>query len=255
MVKDVDHLKPPVLEDFLTIVSPEDGRTIRRISLINAFRDSDYRRFLWLVPYYSLEDPLHSNGVKVLEGEGAEQLAAKVPGAAPGQLLLSFREVGNGVVALLDPQQQKIVWATRGPWHAQHDVDLLPNGDLLLFDNLGHFGPGGKSRVIEFDPATNAIPWAYAGDAQHEFESLIRGSQERLPNGNTLITESQGGRLFEVTQQGETVWEFVTPVRDRKTHKQLPIVSFGQRIDPNSLDPDFQRVVLANLQAKEKETE
>ena len=32
---------------------------------------------------------------------------------------------------------------------------------------------------------------------------------QRLPNGNTLITESDAGRVFEVTEGGDIVWEFV----------------------------------------------
>jgi len=37
------------------------------------------------------------------------------------------------------------------------------------------------------------------------------GYAQRLPNGNTLITESSFGRFFEVTKQGEIVWEYVNP--------------------------------------------
>jgi hypothetical protein len=34
---------------------------------------------------------------------------------------------------------------------------------------------------------------------------------ERLPNGNTFITEGATGRIFEITADGETVWEYVSP--------------------------------------------
>jgi len=33
----------------------------------------------------------------------------------------------------------------------------------------------------------------------------------RLPNGNTLIDEGWFGRFFEVTSEGETVWEYFNP--------------------------------------------
>jgi hypothetical protein len=36
-------------------------------------------------------------------------------------------------------------------------------------------------------------------------------SAQRLPNGNTLITEGADGRLFEVTTGGDIVWEYVSP--------------------------------------------
>jgi hypothetical protein len=39
---------------------------------------------------------------------------------------------------------------------------------------------------------------------------MVSGA-ERLPGGNTFITEGATGRLFEVTPEGETVWEWVSP--------------------------------------------
>ena len=39
---------------------------------------------------------------------------------------------------------------------------------------------------------------------------FISGCQ-RQPNGNTLICEGMWGRLFEVTPDGEIVWEYVSP--------------------------------------------
>ena len=34
-------------------------------------------------------------------------------------------------------------------------------------------------------------------------------NRDRLPNGNTLITEGAGGRVFEVTSDRQIVWEFM----------------------------------------------
>ncbi len=51
------------------------------------------------------------------------------------------------------------------------------------------------------------------GDEDSPFYSPSCGTAERLPNGNTLITESDGGRAFEVTPDQEIVWEFYNPHR------------------------------------------
>ena len=62
----------------------------------------------------------------------------------------------------------------------------------------------------------------------------------RLPNGNTLITESDGGRLFEVTKPGKIVWNYINPVRAQREQdgqQVIPIVSWAERIDPSTLDP------------------
>ncbi|MCO6441931.1 MAG: hypothetical protein J5I81_12825 [Nitrococcus mobilis] len=248
-----DQLQPPFLEDYLAIISA-DGKTLRKISLLDAFNNSDYRRLLWRIPYYTLEDPLHTNAVHVLDHATAAALVRKVPRAAEGQVLLSFRELAGGALALLDVDKGIIVWATRGPWLSQHDANILPNGNLTLFDNRGHFGLGGKTRIIEIDPGTGALVWSYAGNQVHPLQSLIRGAQERLPNGNTLITESDGGRLLEVTPAGKIVWEFINPIRGGEGDKYIPVVSWAQRLPPTAFTAEFRDQINAKLPAKKAGT-
>jgi hypothetical protein len=38
-----------------------------------------------------------------------------------------------------------------------------------------------------------------------------KGSAQRLRNGNTLVTESAFGRIFEVDRGGQVCWEYVVP--------------------------------------------
>ncbi len=66
--------------------------------------------------------------------------------------------------------------------------------------------------MLEVDPVTDEIRWEYNGDPPEAFFSALRGGCQRLPNGNTLITESDRGRVFEITPEGEVVWEFYNPV-------------------------------------------
>ncbi len=111
---------------------------------------------------------------------------------------------------------------------------LPGEGNLLVFDNGGEGGygvpnptsPTGNnnahrdySRVLEFNPITLEVIWQYtpleAGnllftDASKFYSSYISSAQ-RLPNGNTLITEGSDGRLIEVTPEHEIVWEFINP--------------------------------------------
>ena len=68
-----------------------------------------------------------------------------------------------------------------------------------------------SSRVIEVDPRTKTVEWEYADEMRTAFFSPYMGAAQRLWNGNTLITESATGRLFEVTRGGEVVWEYVIP--------------------------------------------
>ena len=39
----------------------------------------------------------------------------------------------------------------------------------------------------------------------------------RLPNGNTLSAEGFFGRMFQVTPEGEAVWEYTNPYHTSQT--------------------------------------
>ena len=72
------------------------------------------------------------------------------------------------------------------------------------------------SRVIELNPVTERIEWEYKADPPTSFYSVDRGSAQRLPNGNTLISQSNKGRVFEVTRDGQVVWEYFGPLNKEK---------------------------------------
>ena len=137
-----------------------------------------------------------------------------------------------------------------GPIIGPHHVHMIPRGlpgegNILVFDNGGRGGYGDPnpgaltghnnvirpySRVIEFDPNTLEIVWEFnaqlAGGAplvhDSRFYSILVSSAQRLPNGNTLITEGSDGRFIEVNQDCDIVWEYISPYVDPKfNHNQV----------------------------------
>jgi Arylsulfotransferase (ASST) len=236
VLEDWQHLEPPRVDDFLVVLSP-DGKELRKISLLDAFLESPFGRMTNTVAWYAKGDFFHTNNVDLLPPGSAHWLA---PEASDQQVMLSMRELN--AIGTLDLETERFSWAMQGPWLGQHDPDLLPDGHILLFDNFGNYSAGGVSRIIEFDPKSLELAWTYAGSEEQPFWSNVRGDQQRLANGNTLITESEGGRIFEVSPDGAIVWEFVNPVRN-DDGALVSIVCFGTRIDPASLEPDFRALI------------
>jgi hypothetical protein len=226
-------LDEPYLEDFVVVLSPE-GEVLEKISLTRAMARSRYRLLHLAIPSYALGDPLHANSVQYVTAEQAKSF----PFAKEGDALVSFRDMS--AIAVVSLETGAITWAMRGPWLWQHDASLLSNGHITLFDNLGGFQDDNAARVLEIDPKSGAVLWSYQGDGSHPFHSPLRSSVETLSNGNMLITESDGGRIFEVTREGEIVWNFVNPTRGGATGEMIAIATWGQRIDPASLDPDVR---------------
>jgi hypothetical protein len=205
----------PILEDFIAVLAP-DGTLRRRLSLLEAYQNAGTqhswteasRRFWEKEKTRKLAFPrgdiFHTNSLAVLDG----RIADRVPAFRSGNVLLSMCHLD--AIAVVDPERNRVVWSLEGPFQLQHDPQVLPDGNLMVFDN--HWQPR-RSRVVVIDPLSRGIVWEYRGSPESPFYSRTCGVAQRVPNGNTLITESDSGRAFEVTPAGEIVWEFYNPRR------------------------------------------
>ncbi len=228
----LEYLPSPYVAESLVVLSP-DGREVASVPIAEAFRDSAYALVLStaiaeqaiprdrLSPASAFDailgptskgDVLHANSVKVL----TPARAGRFPLFQAGQVLISLRSFH--CLAVLDVRQRSVVWAARGPWRIQHDAEFLDNGHLLVFDNHG-WAKG--CRVLEYDPVTQAIPWAYSDADASPFYASFRGMKQRLPNGNTLIVDPDNRRLFEVTRGKKLVWELFCPVAPTPPDQQV----------------------------------
>ena len=113
---------------------------------------------------------------------------------------------------------------------APHDATMVVSGypgsgDFLIFNNgedksyssIVQITPpraadGSYKRATgkPFGPSTAG--WRYIADPPSSFFSPIWSGAQRLPNGNTLICCGVTGRLFEVNEEGEVLWEYIVPV-------------------------------------------
>lgn len=213
------HKRKPILEDFLTVLSPS-GEELSRLSLIECFANSEFAHVL-TERKARAGDIFHTNTLEILDGTSASEL----PAFRRGNVLISMRH--NDTLAVVDPTARKVVWIAQGPWRTQHEPTLLANGNLLLFDNRGHQG---FSQILELDPVSLAEVWAYRGTPPERFYSIYCGANQRLANGNTLISETCNGRAFEVTAAGEVVWEWINPHRAGDDGELIAAVFEVQRL-------------------------
>jgi len=123
-----------------------------------------------------------------------------------GNIIFSFDALS--VIGVIDYSTGEILWVW-GPGiiQNQHTPTMLDNGNLLIFDN----GSGRHwSRVIELNPLTEQIVWEYHTEPKEDFYSHNWSNAQRLANGNTLICEGIKNRIFEITPEGEIVWDFIS---------------------------------------------
>jgi len=134
----------------------------------------------------------------------------------------------------------------------QHSVTFVEPNKVLLFNN-GRVPDRHWSTVDELelpetslgsgvyeDPSTTgkpfgpeALSWQYgprAGRSGAFYCTHISGVQ-RLPNGNTLITQGPQGILSEVTPDGREVWRYLSPVSNDRGDGAADMVSFVRQGD------------------------
>jgi len=135
-----------------------------------------------------------------------------------------------------NPQAYNLGTSTDQKLFGQHSAHLIPStyageSKILLFNN-GNLRPAPLTDVTTVDviaPETDetdhyiftsgqpfgpSLPdWTYVDTNPTDFFSRIMGSAQRLPNGNTLICESDAGYFFEIDNTNQKVWEYISPVK------------------------------------------
>lgn len=146
-------------------------------------------------------DVLHTNTLELLDAH---------PGGIwnRGDLLLCMRELNT--VAVVDPARAKVRWW----WGAEelsgpHQPSVLPDGRILMFDNGLN---ARRTRLVVVDPNIREVVWNWSAQPPQSFFCPLAGGCERLANGNLLVTNSTAGGAFELTMDGQIVWQLTLPV-------------------------------------------
>jgi hypothetical protein len=193
-----------VADDLVTMLSA-DGKVVESASLYDVLSSSK-------IPFrfqmaggggkegHRLVDLFHTNTVRPAS---VPELAGRSPIYGKNTLLLTSRHQDELMV--IDWPNRQLLWHWgRGVLSGPHEASLLENGNILVFDNgLSR----GWSRVLELNPLAPAKLVQFAPGSSGFF-SRVMGSCQRLPNGNTLIVDSEGGAAFELTPRGAPAWSY-----------------------------------------------
>ncbi len=215
-----------ISEDYIVRLDSAGNETLR-LSTLDVLANSQYAPVLRDTPEEG--DVLHCNTIVYIK---PGMLPDGYTGPLrPNTVILSHRAVD--LVCAVDLEEESVYWAQSELWHMQHEPALLADGTMLIFDNQGM---GERSSVLQFDPVTSEVLWEYRGSLEHPFYSVGVGSCQRLQNGNTLIVESVMGRAFEVTHEGEIVWEFYNPHRAGEDHELIATLFDVVRVSPETVE-------------------
>lgn len=194
---------PPTYRDDGPAAWDEAGRLTFAAGLTKIFRDNGLSVLVDGRPY--TDDPFHLNDVQPVEFDG--------PHWRRGDLFLSLRH--QSMVMLYRPSTGRVIWWKSGPWLGQHDVVVLDEHRIAIFDNNAAFSSGekvprGVSRELVFDFRTGDVtsPWQ-AGFERHQLKVVSNGRGLPLPGGDLLVEDTVHGQVLRMGQEGQVRWRFV----------------------------------------------
>ena len=192
----------------------EDGDEVWRWNPFDHFTMDDYDAYggTWWNAYFDGQyDWMHSNAFHFDSEESAIYVSHRHLSRVSKIAYPSGEVIWNiGLPAQYGIGSDNICTDIRFTW--QHNVQLLDNGHILLFDNgnlSGLFGDNETTRVLEFEVVDDSyceMVWEYT--LPNYLHGPWMGSAQLLNNGNYLInTVGSGGHAIEVTPNQQIIWD------------------------------------------------
>lgn len=207
----------PNFEEFTALYVSSDGQVLKNISLNDLLIANGKQGLLNLASLDEFTpivsgDTIHLNDLEVFPDTMPEGIFKH------GDVLVTLRNINT--IFVFDPETLKIRYINTGVVQRPHDADFIDGDTISIYDNnnfqtewfdniSGVRGAGDQaSKIVTLSAKTGSIIETFdVGEAGPFFTDLM-GNHQRLDNGNLLVAESRAGRLFEVTSDGQLVWEY-----------------------------------------------
>lgn len=192
-------------DDGIVKLSP-DGKILYEKSVSQIFIDNGLEYLLFSAGgEYFIQDPVHLNDIQPVNFDGEYW--------KKGDVFLSLRH--QSMVLLYRPSTNAIIWQGTGPYFHQHDVDILDDHRISVFNNNSKdFIDGdvvdGNNEVIIYDFETNEYS-SYLQESliEHDVRTIGEGRSEIIPNGDLFIEESNYARTLYFNADGSLKWSHV----------------------------------------------
>lgn len=200
----VQGLPDRFFEDEIAEVS-QDGKVLFQRSVTDLMLKSGFAQRIFGNGMYN-DDPLHLNDIQPVLADG--------PYWKKGDVFLSLRN--QSMIVLYRPSTDQIVWTRTGPWLSQHDVDILDDHRIAVYDNHVQdrggepFFEQGSSDIVVYDFRYDSVshPFAPLMKAQN-VRTNAAGLFTELPGGNALIEDVTAARFILAGPDGRMLGEYV----------------------------------------------
>jgi len=129
------------------------------------------------------------------------------------------------MILLYRPSTNEILWKGTGPFFHQHDVDILDDHRISIFNNnskdfVDSDVVDGHNEFIIYDFKTNEYS-SYFKDSliENDVRTITQGRSEISKNGDLFIEESNYGRTLYFNSDGSLRWTHVNRAMDGNVYR------------------------------------
>ncbi len=191
-----------------------DGNEISTKSFTQALLDNGYRHRLFNPNFYH-HDAIHINDIEPVPSDG--------PHWKLGDVFVSMRHIS--AVALYRPSTNKIIWYREGPWSGQHDVDIVDDHTIAVFNNNAYdVGKGarviGTNEIVYYDFETDQISIPnLAAFEREDVRTMSEGLFDLMPGGNMMVEEENFGRILIMGEDGTKHAQYINGADDGNVYR------------------------------------
>ena len=230
------------IDDGIMKIS-SDGEVLFKKSIMEIFIENNLENLIF--PGEPSYDPIHLNDIQPVLYDGNN--------FKKGDVFISLRSIS--IIALYRPSTNKIIWYKKNPWVNQHDVDILNNNQISVFNNKSKIMfTAGQNIYRESDNRNNnVLIYDFKNDLvlnkyqnlfkKYDIRTPTQGLAEIMRDGSIFIEESDFGRLLYFGSDNDLIFEYINRNSEGEIYplKWFRIVnnideSFLHKINKNSCD-------------------
>ena len=206
-------------DDAITKVSKE-GKILFQKSVSQILIENKLEHLVFS-DYVFHGDPIHLNDIQPVEEDARYW--------KKGDLFLSLRS--QNMIILYRPSTNKIISSITGPFSNQHDVDIISDKEISIFNNNIYFYKGerinnarihflgdpdtGNIEILIYNFETKKFNKKFSkGINENNVRTSVAGLSEILDDGSLFIEETQSGRILFFDKKGELILEYINKAKN-----------------------------------------
>ena len=138
------------------------------------------------------------------------------------------------------PKTNKIINYITGPFAVQHDVDIISDKEISIFNNNNFVVDNEQSEVVIYNFETKKFRTLFNDQLKkNKFKTKTEGLSHIFKDGSLMVEEQNHGRIILFNNQGEKEWVFV----NKDKNGDIGYISWSRIIEDELFIEKFKSVV------------